>query len=271
MPWLVKKKKQEEAPASEGWLVSYADMMTLLFATFVILWAFKVDGDPKPTKAMSQVAIGLKNAIRGEITDIPLPIKKENKQTDFGFFERQIKDNVIPRRIKVHQPTRRTSRIILDTMKKVKKDIDVQLKDNRAYQNQRKHSRHEIVSLIQDSDGFKVRILASSLYKPGQYKLSKANLAKINAVGKSLKKLNRHIVIEGHTDSTKAKGKISNWELSALRAGYIAKYFVNELNFYPKKVSVAGYADTQPVADNATKDGRNLNRRIDIKVRMKRI
>ena len=42
-------------------------------------------------------------------------------------------------------------------MKKVKKDIDVQLKDNRAYQNQRKHSRHEIVSLIQDSDGFKVR------------------------------------------------------------------------------------------------------------------
>ena len=86
-----KKKKQEEAPASEGWLVSYADMMTLLFATFVILWAFKVDGDPKPTKAMSQVAIGLKNAIRGEITDIPLPIKKKTNKQILVFLKDRLK------------------------------------------------------------------------------------------------------------------------------------------------------------------------------------
>ena len=263
-----KKKKQEDLPAGEGWLVSYADMMTLLFATFVILWAFKKDGDPTPTKAASQIAAGLQNAIRGEITAIPVPIKKDSKESDFGYFEQQIRQRIIPSRIKVHKEARRTSRVLIDTIKKVKKDIDVQLKDNQAYQKELKHSRHEIISLLQDTDGFKVRILASGLYKPGQYKLTRENLAKIEAIGKTLKKLNRHIVIEGHTDSQRPKGQMSNWELSSLRAGYIGKYFIEELNFYPKKVSIAGYADTHPVADNASKEGRSLNRRIDIKVRM---
>ena len=263
-----KKNKAPEAPPSEGWLVSYADMMTLLFATFVILWAFKTDGDPNPTDSISQIAVGIKNAIRGEVTDIPKIIKRENKDTDFGFFQKQVRKKVIEKNLKVHPDTKRNSRIILDTMKKVKKDIDVQLEENKAYQKEVKHSFHEVISLIQDSDGFKIRILASSLYKPGQYKLDKKGLAKIDAIGLTLKKLNRNLVIEGHTDSTRPRGKIGNWELSSLRAGFIAEYFIDKLNFYPKKISIAGYADTHPVADNATKEGRDLNRRIDIKVMM---
>ena len=110
--------------------------------------------------------------------------------------------------------------------------------------------------------------MASSLYAPGQYKLKKSDLAKIDAIGLSLKKINRNIVIEGHTDSQKPRGKLGNWELSSLRAGLIAEYFIEKLNYFPKKISIAGYADTHPVADNATKEGRELNRRIDIKVMM---
>ena len=231
-----KKNKAPEAPPSEGWLVSYADMMTLLFATFVILWAFKTDGDPNPTDSISQIAVGIKNAIKGEITDIPKIIKAENK--GYGFLDSSKKTSekkVIPRDIKVNPDTRRNSRVILDTMKKIKKDIDVQLEQNQAYQKEVKHSFHEVISLVQDSDGFRIRILASSLYAPGQYKLKKSDLAKIDAIGLSLKKINRNIVIEGHTDSQKPRGKLGNWELSSLRAGLIAEYFIDKLNYFPKK------------------------------------
>ena len=46
-------------------------------------------------------------------------------------------------------------------MKKVKKDIDVQLEENKSLSKEVKHSFHEVISLIQDSDGFKIRIFAS--------------------------------------------------------------------------------------------------------------
>ena len=56
---------------------------------------------------------------------------------------------------------------------------------------------------------------------------------------------------------------MDNWDLSLLRAIYVAKYFIR-WGFPEDKISVAGYADTQPVAPNTTPEGRAKNRRIDI-------
>ncbi|MBN2354332.1 MAG: flagellar motor protein MotB [Spirochaetales bacterium] len=72
--------------------------------------------------------------------------------------------------------------------------------------------------------------------------------------------------IEGHTDSVPIApgGKFeTNWELSTARATNVLHYLVN-LGVDEKRLSAAGYADNQPVGDNATEEGRAVNRRVDI-------
>lgn len=74
--------------------------------------------------------------------------------------------------------------------------------------------------------------------------------------------------IEGHTDNEpiKVSGWKSNWELSTARALSVLHYLVDEKNLGPERVSAIGYGEYQPVASNDTREGRQLNRRVEIVV-----
>ena len=56
----------------------------------------------------------------------------------------------------------------------------------------------------------------------------------------------------------------SNWELSSGRASTVLRHLIDRFGFAPGRLSAAGYADTQPVADNGTAEGRAANRRVEI-------
>jgi chemotaxis protein MotB len=72
--------------------------------------------------------------------------------------------------------------------------------------------------------------------------------------------------LEGHTDSNPIKTARfrSNWELSAARAIAVMEILNERFDLPPERLSVAGYADTAPVASNDTEAGRARNRRVDI-------
>ena len=59
---------------------------------------------------------------------------------------------------------------------------------------------------------------------------------------------------------------MTNWEISALRASYIVRYFISKHDFPTTKIIAAGYGDTRPIGDNRTQSGRALNRRIEIRI-----
>lgn len=71
-----------------------------------------------------------------------------------------------------------------------------------------------------------------------------------------------NLVINGHTDST--GNKKLNQKLSLSRAQAIQNYFINKLPEFKTKIIVNGYADEYPVADNATAEGREKNRRVEV-------
>ncbi|PKN16767.1 MAG: hypothetical protein CVU68_11175 [Deltaproteobacteria bacterium HGW-Deltaproteobacteria-3] len=72
--------------------------------------------------------------------------------------------------------------------------------------------------------------------------------------------------IEGHTDNVAINSPAfpSNWELSTARANSIVHYLIEKHGFKGAKLSVTGYAEYRPIADNASEAGRKLNRRVDI-------
>jgi chemotaxis protein MotB len=74
--------------------------------------------------------------------------------------------------------------------------------------------------------------------------------------------------VEGHSDDQPIHTAQfrSNWELSTARAMAVLMLLVDDSGIDPRKVSIAGYGQYRPVADNSTPEGRQLNRRVDLVV-----
>jgi len=98
----------------------------------------------------------------------------------------------------------------------------------------------------------------SATIKPtGQEVLRKVGAALASYPDKSI-----HVV--GHTDNVPLKGRITNWELSAMRATHVVRFLQEQCSIDPTRLVAAGRSEYQPVAPNDTPEGRQKNRRIEI-------
>lgn len=72
------------------------------------------------------------------------------------------------------------------------------------------------------------------------------------------------IRVVGHTDNVPLKGRITNWELSAMRATHVVRFLQDDCKIDPHRLVAAGRSEYQPVAPNDTPENRQKNRRIEI-------
>jgi chemotaxis protein MotB len=88
----------------------------------------------------------------------------------------------------------------------------------------------------------------------------------LEKVASAIDKISNPVRLEGHTDSTPINTARfhSNWDLSAARSIAILEILSNRWGVPRSRLSIAGYADTAPVASNETEEGRARNRRADI-------
>jgi chemotaxis protein MotB len=210
----------------ERWLVTYADLITLLLVFFIVMYALssRISGEK-----FDQLASSLASSMKKTAT--PKPSDKTAFSKDLSKEQRQFKataDSVIESLVKT------------DPKSDVKIDID---------------QRGLVVSLI-DTSFFDA---GSATLKPSAYKA-------IMAVAGPFRKLKNELRIEGHTDSLPIHSPRfpSNWELSTQRATAVTRFLIDNAHVSAGRVSAAGYADNKPVASNGTAEGRKRNRRVDI-------
>ena len=110
-----------------------------------------------------------------------------------------------------------------------------------------------------------VELAENILFDSGRAELKREGQTALTSVAEVLKQIpNRDFQVAGHTDNVPVRGRFpSNWELSTARAVTVARYLQGQ-GLDPNHVSAAGYAEFQPAADNATAEGRQQNRRIEI-------
>lgn len=135
---------------------------------------------------------------------------------------------------------------------------------------------HEILNHQQlitklESKGAMVTLQNSVLFVSGSAKLSTKGRAALDEVVPMLIAKQAELIrIEGHTDSlpvdTKSKPFADNWDLSALRAAAVVRYFVWAHHFPQDLFRVEGRGAVEPLASNDTAEGRAQNRRIEIRV-----
>ncbi len=119
-----------------------------------------------------------------------------------------------------------------------------------------------------ESGAFKVTMLADVMFDSGSADLAPDGIAALDQAASQIRDQfpDAFIEVRGHTDNEPitVSGWSSNWELSTARAVSVLHYLVNDRNFDEDRIRAVGFADTEPVADNDTKDGRRKNRRAEI-------
>jgi chemotaxis protein MotB len=247
----LKKKHHEEHENLERWLVSYADFITLLFAFFTVLYAIS----QKDKKTYQKTVENIQRAFLSAGGIFPL------KGSPFTPFEKpQDTGSVVP-----PSPTEPGNQSKNETGGEQSDRIQEQLQG--VFQKTTGLSNKPgDIEVIKTNDGFKIRLAEEILFKPKSERLRREHIPFLFEVGKQLGKLGHKIQVEGHTDASEGSEEKSAWEMSLARAYNILKFMVEGVEFPQDKIALAAFGDTQPIADNKTKEGRAKNRRVEITV-----
>ncbi|MBN1870341.1 MAG: OmpA family protein [Candidatus Omnitrophica bacterium] len=116
--------------------------------------------------------------------------------------------------------------------------------------------------------GLVITFVSEVLFSSGKADLRPESLSKLQKVASVLKTTvsDLNVGIEGHTDNVpiKVSGWKSNWELSTARALSVLHHLEDKEGIDPTRLSATGYGEFRPVASNATNEGKQKNRRVEI-------
>lgn len=136
---------------------------------------------------------------------------------------------------------------------KTASDLNIALKDKKQTQ------------IIKNDAKITIRLSEGVFFDEGSAIIKADSAQTLDILADELKKNNKQIQIEGHSDNLPVVGGkySSNWELSSARAINILNYLISK-GVDKTRLSAIGYADNKPVAQNNTEEGRSKNRRVDI-------
>lgn len=246
---MAKKKKPEEHENLERWLVSYADFMTLLFATFVVLYALSQIN----VNEFKKVEESLKKAfsVQSILDGGSGVMSSGNSVLDTSAADSMI-DSLLMEYI--------SPRYEQESYEQIKKDVEDLVKSGEMNGASATIDERGLVITITDKN---------ILFKSGSAELSDGAKKILETVGKLIvQKFAMHSIrVEGHTDSVPVSGKYpSNWELSSARASSIVRYLIDRFKILPDLMSAVGYADTRPVDSGKDATALAKNRRVEIVV-----
>ena len=121
--------------------------------------------------------------------------------------------------------------------------------------------------VFRDGDNVVIRLAEQGSFVSGKADLQPGFLPLLEKVGKTVASGEGNVKIEGHTDNVPVIENPrfkSNWDLSGVRAGSVADYFIKKGGVPPGRINVSGHADTKPVGPNDTAPNRAKNRRIEV-------
>ncbi len=263
--------EEHEEANHERWLLTYADMITLLMVLFIVLFAISV----VDKKKFAALADGLSHSFGATNKVLPAGTGVMDGGKTANNDQGQLQNNpplpVTPiDQVELSTPTQQQVAAELSkqnllkaeqaTLANAKAQIEAALKakglqDSASFELT---SRGLVVSIVTDQ----------VLFDTGRAELKPVGREVLDAVAPALRALPNTISIDGHTDDVPINGGpfASNWELSAVRATTVLRYLVATDGLQPTRMSATGYADTKPVVPNDTPAHRAQNRRVELVV-----
>lgn len=234
-----KKKHDDAGHVNESWLLPYADLLTLLLALFIVLFASSSVDEAKFSQISSvfnQIFDGGTGVMDSSSpTAVPVPKDSAGEENENSSYledqqslegiQQKLDDYIAVHELENQFQTKLTEEGLLIT-----------IRDNILFETGKATIKAEYTNLAEDISQLLV------FEKP------------------------RQIVVTGHTDNVPINSSEfpSNWELSMMRAINFLKTIVSTNELDPQLFSVKGYGENKPVASNDTAEGRSKNRRVEV-------
>lgn len=286
---MARKPKHEEHENHERWLISYADFITLLFAFFVVMYSVSSVNEGKYRVLSDSLVAAFRSSARslepiqiGEISKAEKSPGMVNGLMDKGgepvTFEQK---NISPfekgaagrgpgpgDKVSTGAAAAAGEKTGTGAAAVAGRGRGAEAIKQMADKLEKAMSQliqKDLIAVRRNALWVEVEIKTSILFPSGSATLQSEALPVLREIAKILRDFPNPIRVEGFTDSVPINTIAfpSNWELSAGRAASVVHLFTNE-GVEPRRMASIGYGEYRPIADNATPDGRNKNRRVVI-------
>lgn len=220
-----------------GWMVTFADLMALLVALFVLILSFADFDEDGFAKKSNSIA----KAFNAERDSIPftrlqlgasMPETSDTPRDDFGDYDLEW---------------------IFQTLDALELVLATEIQSG-------------ALMVAQAVDGVVVTLDEGMLFAPQDGRLSEKAVNTLDAVGQFISGVEGRIVVSGHTDSEPVRNSkyTSNWDFSASRAAAVVQYLLTRHKVDQARASVQGFADSRPLNEGHTFAANSKNSRIEI-------
>ncbi len=238
---LAKKSGDGERPGAPRWMVTFADLMSLLFALFVLLLSFSEVNSDKFKKNAGPLSQAFHSIVPKEPEPVDAETSKSQDQEADGAGSSG-------------------SSFDIDAWKG---EIMYNLRTGLATELE-----EESVEVEERDQEIVIRFPEKTAFASGSAELKREITSALARVAQILGRTDGRVGVAGHTDDVPIKTARfrSNWELSSSRAVSVVHYLLTERELDKKRVSAQGFADVQPLESNDTPEGRARNRRVEVTI-----
>ncbi len=225
---MARKKKAAAKENAERWLLTYADLITLLMVFFVLLFSMSTINATK----FQALAGSLQRAFNVNVTTAQQtnPIATSSGSAPINVLEQQ-------------------------NFGSINQIIQQFATTNNVPSNQ--------ISAQITKEGIAITISGVLLFYNGTNQIKPDGITLLQQLGPTLANIPNAIRVEGHTDNVPISSPIypTNWELSAARAVAVTRYLAEVENIAPNRLSAVGFGQYQPIVPNDTRAHQEMNRR----------
>jgi chemotaxis protein MotB len=248
------RHEEHEEHADESWLLPYSDLMTLLVALFLVMYAMSATDAQK----FEQMAQAFNSALSGGggvlefRSDSPT-----STQLDQGSKDKM--NSVLDKNTGTAEISKLRAKEQED-LEKLKEQFDQYIKNN---------GMTDLLSTKLNQSQLMITISDNALFASGQAIVKDDSRQLAKSISTMLQQFPDYdILVQGHTDNIPISNSSysSNWDLSVARALQFMKILLLNPNLDPVKFSPIGYGEYHPIAENTTAAGRAKNRRVEVSV-----